>query len=132
VIALDTNVLVRILTQDDPIQAAQAATLVDRLGPRNPAFLSREVLVELVWVLERGYRLSREDIADTLEHLLAAEGFVLETTDDLANVIHRYRHDGYGFADLMILAAAKRAGITELYTFDRKAAGLPRAKLLGR
>jgi len=54
-IALDTNVLVRFLTQDDPGQGRLASTFIGSLTEANPGFVCREVLVELVWVLERSY-----------------------------------------------------------------------------
>jgi predicted nucleic-acid-binding protein len=53
VIALDTNVLVRFLVQDDPSQAHLAGEIIDQLTEEAPGFVSREVLIELVWVLER-------------------------------------------------------------------------------
>ena len=66
-IALDTNVLVRFLVQDDPEQARIATTLMDQLTDAAPGFVGREVLVELVWVLERAYGYQRADIAAALD-----------------------------------------------------------------
>jgi predicted nucleic-acid-binding protein len=56
---------------------------------------------------------------------------VIEAADDVGLAVDRYRNDGFGFADLMIAAAARRAGASELVTFDRKAARLPGVRLLG-
>ena len=71
-IALDTNVVVRFLTQDDPAQSAQANALMAELTEAEPGFLCREVVVELVWVLECAYDLPRDRIAAALDGLLAA------------------------------------------------------------
>jgi predicted nucleic-acid-binding protein len=131
VIALDTNVLVRFLVQDDPEQARVAGEIVDQLTEEATGFVSREVLVELVWVLERAYRLGRAEIAGALDGLLASTELVVEGADAIGSAVELYRNDGFGFADLMIVAAAQRAGATETVTFDRRAARLPGVRLLG-
>jgi predicted nucleic-acid-binding protein len=131
VIALDTNVLVRFLVQDDPEQALLATDIVEQLRDDAPGFVSREVLVELVWVLERAYRFSRGQIAGVLDGLLAATELQIEGSDDIGPALELYRNDGFGFADLMIVAAARRVGASELLTFDRKASRLPGVRLLG-
>ena len=123
-IALDTNVLVRYLVRDDVQQAEAARTLLESLTAERPGYVCREVTVELVWVLERAYRYSRDQIATILEELVATEGLVIEEADDVARGAFRYRAAGAGFSDLMILAAAERSGAHPLYTFDQKAARL--------
>jgi len=130
VIALDTNVLVRFLVEDDPGQARSAGEIFDRLTDAAPGFVGREVLVELVWVLERAYGYARPEIAAALDGLLSATELEIEAADDVGPALELYRQDGFGFADLMIAAAARRAGAAELVTFDRKAARLPGVRLL--
>jgi predicted nucleic-acid-binding protein len=130
VIALDTNVLVRFLVQDDPEQALVAAEVIDRLTDADPGFVSREVLVELVWVLERAYGYGNAEISGALDGLLSSIELLIEAADDVGPALECYRSDGFGFADLMIAAAARRAGAAELVTFDRKAARLTGVRLL--
>lgn len=130
-IGLDTNVLVRFLTQDDPRQAVLANRLLDGLSVDNPGFVAREVLVELVWVLERAYRLPRARTAEALLALLAAAELEVEAADDVGRTLGPYRDDGFDFADLMIAAASRRAGCGSLVTFDRKAARVAGLELLG-
>ena len=129
-IALDTHVLVRFLVQDEPEQARIAGEMIERLTGTDPGFVGREVLVELVWVLERAYGYSRSEIAGALDGLLSATELVIEAADDVGPALELYRNDGFGFADLMIVAAARRVGAAELVTFDRKAARLPGVRLL--
>ena len=129
-IALDTNVLVRFLVQDDPEQARIAGEMIEQLTGTDPGFVGREVLVELVWVLERAYGYSRSEIAGALDGLLSATELVIEAADDVGPALELYRNDGFGFADLMIVAAARRVGAAELVTFDRKSARLPLVRLL--
>ena len=129
-IALDTNVLVRFLVNDDPVQAEAARVLLSELTERDPGFICREVAVELVWVLERAYGFSRERIATVLESLAATAELEVEAVDDVVRAASRYRLGGAGFSDLMIAAAARRRGASALYTFDRQAARPEGARLL--
>ena len=129
-IALDTNVLVRYLVDDDAEQAEAARTLLAELTTERPGFICREVTVELVWVLQRAYGFSRDRIATVLEKLVATEELQVESVDDVARAALRYRRGDAGFSDLMIVAAAERSGARPLYTFDRKAAQLEGVTLL--
>ena len=121
-IGLDTNILVRFLVQDDPSQSAAAQSLLSRCSTKEPGFVGREVLVELVWVLERAYGHSASRISATLIGLLEAEELVLEDPDDVVTAAVAYGSGVADFADHMIAAAAVRAGCQTLYTFDRKGA----------
>ncbi len=128
--AVDTNVILRYLVRDDPQQAEAARALLESFTSEQPAFICREVIIETVWVLERSYRLPRVEIADLIEQLIHTDRLVFEDTDDVARVALRYRQGGADFADLMILAAAERAGATPLYTFDQALARMDGAVLV--
>ena len=129
-IAVDTNVLVRYVVYDDVRQAQAARALLEGLSSECPGFICREVVIELVWVLERSYRFSRDQIADVLEELVSAEELIVEAADDVARASSSYRRVRAGFSDLMILAAAERAGAGPLHTFDRAFARLYGAILI--
>ena len=124
-IAVDTNVLVRYLVRDDEQQAEAARALLQGLTPRYPGFICREVVLEVVWVLERAYRLARSQIADVLFELIATDSLLVETTEDVARAAIRYQQGGADFSDFLILAAGKRVEAQPLYTFDRKLARAP-------
>lgn len=130
-IALDTNVLVRYLVADDAGQAEAARVLMAGLTAERCGFVCREVTVELVWVLERAYRFTRDRIATVLDELVATEELVLEAAGDVARAARGYRQGRADFSDLMTSAAARRSGALPLYTFDRRAARLEGAKLIG-
>ena len=106
-IALDTNVLVRYLLNDDAAQAGAARTLIAELSLDAPGFVCREVLVELVWVLERAYGFSRDRIASVLEGLYTIRVLQIEAADDVVRAAYEYRRGGAEFADRMIAAAAR-------------------------
>ena len=129
-IALDTNVLVRYLVRDDETQAAAARTVVTSLSTDKPGFVCREVVLELVWVLERAYGFSREQIAEVMEHLVSTDVLVVEAGADVARAAFSYGKGSTGFSDLMILAAAVRSNALPLHTFDRKAARLEGVSLI--
>ena len=119
-IALDTNVILRYLVGDDPEQTEAAQALLDGLTADIPGFISREVVLEVGWVLERSYGFTRTQVAESLMDLTATDNLVVENSYDVAAAAHRYGQGGADFSDLMVLSAAKRVGATPLYTFDRK------------
>ena len=129
-IALDTNVLVRYLVRDHAEQAEAARSVLDALTAENPGFVCREVLVELVWVLERSYRIPRIEISGQLLNLVGADALVVESAADVARAALTYREGLADFSDAMILAAARRAAAHPLYTFDRRAAAQEGVQLL--
>lgn len=129
-IAIDTNVLVRLYMVDDADQYKAARALLDQLTQERPGFISREVLVEFAWVLRRRYHLAREEMFQAILGLVEARTLALEQSDDVIDSIALAEERGIDFADAMIAAAARRAGASELVTFDKRLAGLPNARLL--
>ncbi len=129
--SIDTNVIIRYLVGDDAAQAEAARALLDGLTPEDPGFICREVVMEIAWVLERSYGFARAQVAKALMDLTASDSLLVENPDDVAAAAHLYRQGGVGFSDLMVLAAAERAGATPLYTFDRRLARMEGAVLVG-
>lgn len=128
-IALDTNVLVRFFVDDDRDQADRAEAALGACTAKAPGFVAREVLLELVWVLERTYGRPRAIVADLLEGLLDARNIAVEAAAAAEESLEIYRRGG-DFADAMIAAAARAAGAGSLVTFDRKFAGRIETTLL--
>ncbi len=129
--AVDTNVIVRYLVGDDAEQAEAARALLDGFTPEEPAFICREVVMEVAWVLERSYHFTRSRVAEALMDLTASDSLMVENPDDVAAAAHLYRQGGVGFSDLMVLSATARAGATPLYTFDRRLARMGSVVLVG-
>ena len=129
-IALDTNVLVRYLVRDDLKQFEATRALLESLTVECPGYICREVIVELVWVLERSYSYSCDQVATILEELATSEDLVVEMSDEVSWAAFLYRRGEAGFSDLMIMSAAKRAGAHSLHTLDRKLSRLEGAVLL--
>ena len=129
-IAIDTNVLVRFLTRDDREQAARVRALFATLSAENPALICREVILELVWVLDYSYNYSRSEIVGALEGMLAAVELELEDADVVSAVLQEYESNAADFADLMIVGASRKHGALPLMTFDAKAARLNGVELV--
>ena len=125
-IGLDTNVLVRYLTQDDPIQSPKATEIIERrLTEQNPGFVSVVAMVETAWVLDRVYDLGADDVAAAIERMLQADVLVVENEQEVFNAMLALKH-GYGsFADALIAELGIRAGCASTLTFDHKALRLP-------
>jgi predicted nucleic-acid-binding protein len=125
-IGLDTNILVRYLAQDDPVQSPKAAEIIEhRLSEANPGFLSVVAMVETVWVLERAYRLADRQIAAAIERILETDVLVVESEQEVFTAMIALK-EGYGsFADALIGAIGTREGCSRTLTFDQGARRLP-------
>ncbi len=122
-IGLDTNVLVRYFTQDDPDQSARATKLVEaQCVPENPGYISIVTLCEMVWVLSSGYGYERTDIARLIRGILTTSALTVEHSERVWNALQRYEQGKAGFADFLIGFACREVGATPVYTFDRHAA----------
>lgn len=121
-IGLDTNVLVRYLTQDDPTHAALATRVMEQeLTEDAPGFVGLVVLVETIWVLQRLYRASTEEIRESVNDLLGCGSIVVESRDVVARALATAAKNSCGLADAIVSASALNAGCTKIVSFDRKA-----------
>ncbi|MGA7304596.1 MAG: type II toxin-antitoxin system VapC family toxin [Rhodothermales bacterium] len=125
-IGLDTNVIVRYLTQDDPVQAARAAQAIEDAADRGDRLiLSDVVLCELVWVLESAYGYNRSQVGDVVERILQTAQFEFDHKDQLWQAWQDYRGEGGDFADYLIGRLGHAAGCEVTLTFDAALKGSP-------
>lgn len=124
-IGLDTNVIIRYLTQDDPVQGKRAAQLIENaLGARNiPAdkpcfFITSVVLCELVWVLESAYKIPKSEIIEILRKILSTTQFQIQDSDDCWAALKLYRSGKGDFSDYLIGRIGQSAGCQFTATFD--------------
>lgn len=130
-IGLDTNVLVRYLTEDDPIQSPKAADLIERaLTESEPGYISIVAMVETTWVLERTYEFSATDIAVAIERMLQASVLTVESEQEVFTAMITMKERRASFSDALIGALGARAGCSRTVTFDRRAARLENFQLL--
>ena len=131
-IGLDTNVLVRYVTQDDPVQSPRANALVERrLTGDDPGFISAVAMAELAWVLQRAYGYSSIEIAAAIERILQTRTFAVESEAEVFTAMTALREGNASFTDALIGALGDKAGCAITYTFDRRAARLPNFALVG-
>ncbi len=125
-IGLDTNILVRYLAQDDPIQLPMAADVIEfRLTEGNPGFISIVAMVETVWVLDGAYGLADDEIATALERILQADTRVVENEQEVFRATIALKEGGGSFVDALIGALGARAGCARTLTFHKTALRLP-------
>ncbi len=125
-IGLDTNIMVRYLAQDDPLQSPVATDIVEnRLSVRNPGFISIVAMAETVWVLDRAYGLSAAEIAASVERILQTDVLVVENEQQVFAAMVALKEGTGSFADALIAALGARAGCDHTLTFDRGALALP-------
>jgi predicted nucleic-acid-binding protein len=119
VIALDTNVLVRFLVEDDAEQTARVRKLLQQaIDSSSSCYVSDIVMCEIVWVLERSYKLRRAEISQALGRVLRARHLAFTSFERLVRALEAY-DDGRGdFADYLIREHAKTSGCQTVATFD--------------
>jgi predicted nucleic-acid-binding protein len=114
-LAVDTNGLVRLLTRDDPKQAAAAEAFVSK-----GAWVSHFVLAETTWVLSAAYEIPAAKIAIAVEMLLNHRDLAVQDPDVVAAALDNFRaKPALGFSDCLVLEIARKAGHLPLGTFDK-------------
>jgi predicted nucleic-acid-binding protein len=121
-IGLDTNVVVRYLAQDDPIQSAKATQIFERrLTEQVPGFISLVTMVETVWVLDTVYGLAAREIAQAVERMLQADTLLIQNEQEVFTAMVSLKSGRGSFADALVGALGAWAGCGSTLTFDRKA-----------
>jgi predicted nucleic-acid-binding protein len=120
VIAVDTNVLVRLLVEDDPGQAEAArSVLAEAREAGEECYVSAPVLCEIEWVLSSSYRAGRADVVAAIQELLSAGSFVFDREAAVRAALDAYEAGRADFSDYLIGALARARGARTTYTFDR-------------
>lgn len=124
--AVDTNVLVRLVTGDDEKQEIVARAFV-----QSSVWVSHLVLAETAWVLADTYSLDHDEIAATIDMLINHQSVTLQEADVVVNALDQYRRrPSLGFSDCMVLEIARKAGHLPLGTFDRNLSKIDGAERL--
>ncbi len=121
-IGLDTNVIVRYLTQDDSVQSRRATEILEQqLTKERPGFICVVTMVEIVWVLDRAYGLTAQEIAAALERMLQTDVLLIENEQEVFTAMIALKEKQGAFADALIAALGAKAGCKHTLTFDQKA-----------
>ena len=129
--ALDTNVLVRYVVQDDIGQLAAAKRLIDRcVAEGRSLFVPVTVTLELEWVLRASFGYVKDDVLRVLSNLFSAAELTFESERALEVALQLYREGSADFADCLHIALATEADEQPLWTFDKGAAKVTGAQLI--
>lgn len=118
-IALDSNVLIRYIIQDDKTQARQAAIVIESLTPDSPAFISCIVLCEVHWVLKTTYKIAKQDRFHALQNILSIAVFEIESLEVCLKALKLYKTGQADFSDYLIQQLAHQQGYETVITFDK-------------
>jgi len=122
-IGLDTNVLLRYLTQDDPAHSARATEIIERrLTAEEPGFISLVSVLEVVRVLKSLFKRSRLQIANDIEMLLAADTLEIQNEQEVYTALVALRNGSGTFEDALIGSLGAWRGCSATLTFDEGAA----------
>jgi len=120
-IGVDTNVLVRYITQDDEQQAKKANLFIENLLSKdNPGIISKIVLCELAWVLSKSYAYPKQQIAEVIQQILITQEFIIEDSENAFKALQLYQKQSAGFADCFIAQTHHTMGAEYTVSFDKK------------
>lgn len=130
-IGLDTNILLRAVLDDDPVQSPVAQNLLRSLDAQRSGFVNIPVVMEFFWVLRSRYKLPRARLAGIMRNLIEVEHLEFEALDTIARAIVNYEDGTADFPDAVIAMRNRDLGADTTVTFDRNAADtLPAMQLL--
>ena len=121
-IGIDTNVLVRYITQDDEFQATAATEFIENCcSAGTKIFIDHIVICELVWVLKKCYKLSKPKTINTMEYILKIVQFSIENPQIIWQALSDYKKGAADFADYVVSRTNQFHSCDETVTFDKKA-----------
>ena len=127
---LDTNVLVRLVTADDPVQVGRAQRFLRQHRRHGPFWVDWIVLCELVWTLRTTFGFDRDQIASVLTRLLSSAEVTVEGHPVVRDALYLFRTSRADFADCLIGLSNGLSGCERTVTFDRRAAELDEFELI--
>ncbi len=125
-IGLDTNILVRYITQDDTQQANRANQIIEQsCSKASPGYITQIVLCELVWVLLRAYDYKKQQVVSVLDQIMITTEFTIEDADLARKALEAWRKGAAGYSDYLLVFVNQAAGCEITYSFDAKLAKHP-------
>ncbi len=118
---LDTNIFLQILIRDDEKKAKESLNLIDTALEKNLSLhVPSIVILEIVFVLERQYKLSKKKVKDIIEPILNTTQLKIEKKDLLQRALELYEEKNIKFADAYIYSWGVDQGIQTIYTYDER------------
>lgn len=130
-IGIDTNIMIRLITHDDPEQTKQAITFVSKhCRPDSPGFITLITVAEIAWLLEKSYKYPRDKVLQTFQSIAKTKHFLIERFDLFETVLYQFELGKANFNDYLIAYCALECGVDYVATFDKKASKSPLYKLV--
>jgi len=123
---LDTNVIIRYLAQDDPVQSAIATHLIEQeCSEIEPCFICHIVLCEMIWVLKTCYKTPKENLVEIIRTLLEIKQLSLQEPQVVWEALQVYQKSTADFSDILLTKVNQLNGCQYTVSFDTKATNLP-------
>lgn len=128
---IDSNILLRALLDDDPVQSPVARSILEKLARDGSGFVGISALLETFWVMRSRYKIPRETICDTIRAMLRTEGLDMESADAVTQALVHFEEGKVDFPDALLALRNLEAGCASTLTFDKRAArAVPGMELL--
>ena len=124
-IGLDSNVMLRAITGDDPIQSPLARRFLSRLSGERPGVLNAVVLVEIAWTLRAKHKYRKHEILDRIEDLMRSDAYHVVDRDAVIQAMEISAEHPIDFADALIGEMNRCVGCERTVTFDQRASLTP-------
>ena len=122
-ISVDTNVLVRIFIDDKSTSQVEKARALAK--KEKKIFIAQTVQTELVWVLKRAYKITKQQILRVLDEISSNAAFIIQNEQIFDTALSLYEKNNIDFSDCLIFAESFEAETKKIYTFDKQFAKLP-------
>ncbi|MGO8953348.1 MAG: PIN domain-containing protein [Rhodomicrobium sp.] len=129
-IGLDSNVLLRAITNDDVVQSPLARDFLSSLNSSNPAYINTVVLSEIAWTLRVRNKRTREEVLARLDALLRSDAYIIAERQAVNRAMLRCETHKLEFPDALIGEFNLAAGASGTFTFDEEASATPAFKKL--
>lgn len=130
-IGVDSNVLVRLFADDDPVQTSRAQRAIASAQARGETVMVNDVvLVETLWTMHSRYRARNADIATLAASLFETAAFTFESRDTVMRALALFGASSADYADCLIVAKNKALGARTTLSFDQAFGNMPDAQLL--
>lgn len=130
---LDTNVVVRYLVQDDPMQSAIASHLIEQeCSETEQGFICHIVLCEIIWVLKTCYKVPKENLVEIICTLMEVKQLSIQEPQTVWEALQIYQQSNADFSDVLLTKVNQLNGCECTVSFDAKAAKLPGMMHIGK
>lgn len=124
-IGLDSNIVLRAITGDDPVQSPRARRFLSKLSEESPGVLNPVVLAEIAWTLKTTHRYRKHEILACMEGLMRSSAYYVVGRDAVTRAIEISMEHAIEFADALIGEINRAEGCETTVTFDQGAAQTP-------